>query len=490
MAWRENYRLWMQFVNEYKNRGGTVTVGSDSGYIYNLYGFGYIQEMELLREAGFSPLEVIHAATQAGARTLGHEDQVGTVRVGRKADLVIVNGNPVENLKLLFGTGTLRLNDASGQVERVGGVVYTVKDGIIYDARKLRAEVARHGREAEGATEHPARSDEDRDRRRIPVTPMTITYLRTFALALLLARAGRSSARRRPTKPTSACKLAVHGRVGLATERVCARARRKSGAALPPIICRASTQPASRSGWSTGRRRSPTSTRSRSRSCRPKRSSTRRYSAPCSKSRSSTCATRLYEAPFNADTFFWTNFTPREGYATADEYRRYLGRLRDVPRYFDEQIANMRAGLARGFTVPKVSVTGRDRTIEPYLKADETNPLYLPFVTLPPSIPADEQERMRAEARSIIAERIVPAYSKLLDFIRNEYLVKARTTLAAEKQPDGKAYYQAMIEKFTTLDLTAEQIHQIGLSEVARIKGADADDDAEDRLQGHACPSS
>ena len=141
MAWRENYRLWMQFVNEYKNRGGAVTVGSDSGYIYNLYGFGYIQEMELLREAGFSPLEVIHAATQAGAKTLGHEDQVGTIRVGRKADLVIVNGNPVENLKLLFGTGALRLNDASGQVERVGGVVYTVKDGIIYDARKLRAEV-------------------------------------------------------------------------------------------------------------------------------------------------------------------------------------------------------------------------------------------------------------------------------------------------------------------------------------------------------------
>jgi len=140
VAWRENYRLWMQFVNEYKNRGGTVTVGSDSGYIYNLYGFGYVQEMELLREAGFSPLEVIHAATQAGARTLGHEDQVGTVRVGRKADLVIVKGNPLENLKLLFGTGTLRLNDA-GQVERVGGVAYTVKDGIIYDARKLREEL-------------------------------------------------------------------------------------------------------------------------------------------------------------------------------------------------------------------------------------------------------------------------------------------------------------------------------------------------------------
>jgi uncharacterized protein (DUF885 family) len=180
---------------------------------------------------------------------------------------------------------------------------------------------------------------------------------------------------------------------------------------------------------------------------------------------------KAYEAPFNADTFFWTSFTPREGYVTAEEYRRYLGRLRDVPRYFDEEIANMRAGLARGFTVPKVSVTGRDHTIEAYLKADETNPLYLPFETMPPSISPEEQEKMRAEARSIIAERDVPAYSKLLEFIRKEYLPKARTTLAAEKLPDGKAYYQAMIKKFTTLDLTAEQIHQIGLGEVARIKG-------------------
>lgn len=141
MAWKENYRLWMQFVNEYKNRGGLVTVGSDCGYIYNLYGFGYIQEMELLREAGFSPLEVIHAATQAGAKALGHEADRGIIRAGRKADLVVVKGNPLANLKLLFGTGTVRLNDETGKVERVGGIVYTVKDGIVYDARKLRAEV-------------------------------------------------------------------------------------------------------------------------------------------------------------------------------------------------------------------------------------------------------------------------------------------------------------------------------------------------------------
>lgn len=151
VAWKENYRLWMQFVNEYKNRGGRVTVGSDSGYIYNLYGFGYVQELELLREAGFSPLEVIHSATQEGARLLGHEDQVGTIRVGRKADLVVVKGNPLANLKLLFGTGSLHLNDETGKVERIGGIAWTIKDGILYDARKLRAEIRKMVHDAKAA---------------------------------------------------------------------------------------------------------------------------------------------------------------------------------------------------------------------------------------------------------------------------------------------------------------------------------------------------
>ncbi|WP_245612222.1 amidohydrolase family protein [Sphingomonas changbaiensis] len=156
VAWKENYRLWMQFVNEYKNRGGRVTVGSDSGYIYNLYGFGYVQELELLREAGFSPLEVIHSATQEGARLLGHEDQVGTIRVGRKADLVVVKGNPLANLKLLFGTGTLHLDDKTGKVERIGGIAWTIKDGILYDARQLRAEIRKMVLDAKTARGLPA----------------------------------------------------------------------------------------------------------------------------------------------------------------------------------------------------------------------------------------------------------------------------------------------------------------------------------------------
>ena len=141
MDWKENYRLWMAFVNEYKNRGGRVTVGSDAGYIYNLYGFGYIQEMELLREAGFSPLEVINSATQQGARLLGHDADIGTIEPGKKADLVIVKGNPIANMKLLFGTGTLKLDDTTGKAQRVGGIAWTVKDGIFYDGKKLRADI-------------------------------------------------------------------------------------------------------------------------------------------------------------------------------------------------------------------------------------------------------------------------------------------------------------------------------------------------------------
>jgi len=179
---------------------------------------------------------------------------------------------------------------------------------------------------------------------------------------------------------------------------------------------------------------------------------------------------RTYEAPFNSDTFFWTSFTPRQGLATADAYRAFLGRLRDVPRYFDEQIANMRAGLARGFTVPRVSVVGRDRTIEPYERGDTTNPLYEPFTQLPSTIADADQAALRAEAETVIREVVAPAYERLLTFMRTEYLPKARTTLAATAMPDGEGYYQAMIEKFTTLDLTAREIHEIGLQEVARIE--------------------
>jgi hypothetical protein len=141
VAWRENYRLWMSFVNEYKNRGGRVTTGSDNGFIYQLYGFGYIRELELLREAGFHPLEVVRSATLYGAQALGVEKELGSIEAGKLADIVLVDQNPLENLQYLYGTGAISV-DGNNKVVRKGGVRYTVKDGIVYDARKLLADVA------------------------------------------------------------------------------------------------------------------------------------------------------------------------------------------------------------------------------------------------------------------------------------------------------------------------------------------------------------
>ena len=141
IAWKRNYRHWMTFLNEYKNRGGRVATGSDSGFIYKLYGFGYIRELELLQEAGFHPLEVIWSATLKGAEALGMDDDIGSVQVGKKADFVVVDENPLANFKVLYGTGAIRLNDETDQPERVGGVTYTIKDGIVYDAKALLEDV-------------------------------------------------------------------------------------------------------------------------------------------------------------------------------------------------------------------------------------------------------------------------------------------------------------------------------------------------------------
>lgn len=138
--WKENYKLWMTFINEYKNRGGRVTTGSDSGFIFQLYGFAYIREMEMLREAGFHPLEVIRAATLNGAEALGIDNQTGSIEIGKDADFVIIEENPLENFKVLYGTGAIKLTE-DNEVVRVGGVKHTIRQGVIYDAKKLLSEV-------------------------------------------------------------------------------------------------------------------------------------------------------------------------------------------------------------------------------------------------------------------------------------------------------------------------------------------------------------
>ncbi|GAB5408627.1 MAG: hypothetical protein BalsKO_09920 [Balneolaceae bacterium] len=140
IEWKENFRIWMQFINEFKNKGGRVTLGSDAGYIYKLYGFAYIQEMEMMREAGFHPLEIFQSASLKGAEVLGVDSQLGTIEVGKLADMVLVDANPMANLKVLYGTGAI-LVDETNTVQRHGGVAYTIKDGIVFDAKQLLKDV-------------------------------------------------------------------------------------------------------------------------------------------------------------------------------------------------------------------------------------------------------------------------------------------------------------------------------------------------------------
>lgn len=182
---------------------------------------------------------------------------------------------------------------------------------------------------------------------------------------------------------------------------------------------------------------------------------------------------RDWEMPFNSDSAFWTNlgFGARRPIRDVVGYERYIGKLRDIPRYFDDQISNMCDGLKRGYSVPRVTLTGRDVSIKEVVDAKlEDNLLYTPFKQMPANIPAAEQARLRAQAAKAIDESVLPAYRKLLAFMQNEYMQQARTTLAAEVMPDGKALYRAKIREFTTLDLSPAEIHKIGVEEVAKIR--------------------
>ena len=146
-AWKRFYTKWFALTRDFKNAGGRVTAGSDPGYIYQTWGFAYVAELEMLREAGLTPMEVIQAATINGARELydpkGMEPPFGMIREGMLADLAIVDGNPLRNLKVLYGTGHRRLNRETNRLETTGGVIWTIKDGIVFDARALLADVAR-----------------------------------------------------------------------------------------------------------------------------------------------------------------------------------------------------------------------------------------------------------------------------------------------------------------------------------------------------------
>jgi imidazolonepropionase-like amidohydrolase len=137
--WKENYRLWMAALREFDKRGGLIGVGDDAGFLYSLYGFGLIREMELQQEAGFPALKVIQHATSNNARILGQETKIGKVRAGYLADLIVVNGNPVEDLKVLYPTGVETWVD--GKPVHGGAVEWTIKDGIPYHAPTMLKDV-------------------------------------------------------------------------------------------------------------------------------------------------------------------------------------------------------------------------------------------------------------------------------------------------------------------------------------------------------------
>jgi uncharacterized protein (DUF885 family) len=179
---------------------------------------------------------------------------------------------------------------------------------------------------------------------------------------------------------------------------------------------------------------------------------------------------RTWEMPFNSDSSFWTYLDASQPFDDTAGYRRYIARLREIPRYFSEQTMNMRAGLERGFSVPRTTLNGRDKSIATFIVDDpEKSSFYKPFKNLPSSISSAEQAALRAEARAAISQSVMPAYRKLLGFIQNDYLPRARTTISAHDLPDGDAFYRAQVREYTTTDMTPEQIHQLGLSEVARI---------------------
>ncbi|MFC3653054.1 DUF885 domain-containing protein [Dyella humi] len=183
---------------------------------------------------------------------------------------------------------------------------------------------------------------------------------------------------------------------------------------------------------------------------------------------------KQWQMPFNSDSAFWSELYDDLGadsLRNETDYRRYVDRLGQVSAYFDQEIANMRDGLKRGFSVPRAVLAGRDVSIAATAAAKDPTQtsFYEPLQHMPSSIPAVTAAAIQADARAKISRDVIPAYVKLLAFFRNDYVPQARNTLAAEALPDGKEYYRQQIREYTTLDLDPDAIHQIGLEQVEKI---------------------
>ena len=181
-----------------------------------------------------------------------------------------------------------------------------------------------------------------------------------------------------------------------------------------------------------------------------------------------------YEMPLNADSGFHMGFARMYRpmpFQTADHYDDYIARMRAIPAYFEQQQGHMRAGIERGFTLPRVTLTGYEDTISAHIVDDpRDSAFWAPFEEVSASVGEMDRERILTDAEAAITEAVVPAYQGFYDFFVGEYLPGARETVGASDLPDGQAYYAEQVRWFTTLDVTPREVHEIGLSEVARIR--------------------
>lgn len=182
---------------------------------------------------------------------------------------------------------------------------------------------------------------------------------------------------------------------------------------------------------------------------------------------------REWEKPVNGDSAFWSDvqYPARGSFAGgAKDYRAYISWLGELPRWMDQEIANLDAGLKRGFTPPAIVMAGRDKPVAAIAEAKDpaATVFFEPFARMPATVAG--RDALQAEARAAIRDGVIPAYRRLLTFLRTRYFPGLRQELAATRLPDGEAYYRSRIRAYTTLDMTPDAIHALGLSEVAGIR--------------------
>lgn len=156
---------------------------------------------------------------------------------------------------------------------------------------------------------------------------------------------------------------------------------------------------------------------------------------------------------------------------TEQDYQNYVAKLAAIPTYMQQQTDWMKQGIANGMTQPKEVLKGFEQSIISYVVDEPTASVYYqPFLQQPEFISTAAWQQLTAQAAEVVMTAVNPAYQKFYDFMVNEYMPAARDTIAAQDLPQGTAYYQNRLEHYTTLKMTPQQVHQIGLDEVKRIR--------------------